>query len=795
MLPISSRATTYIWSSGNYVPGTTSPAPLLSGDILSIQTGSNKLFANNFTNQSGEVDWLDGFLTLSNVTVTNNSLWRALNGTALNFTGGTFVNNGIFRKEGAGDFLVRGTLVNNGTIDAEVGRISYKSDVTFNSGTVFTGAGINITEGAANFNGAISSTNLVLDGGIATGTGVTLSGTATLSGGGVGGDWTIANGSTLAVTGDSGISGNFTNNGTVDWEGGFLQFSSADVVNNGTWLAENGSTVNFTGGTLVNNGLFRKTGAADVLVRGGFVNNGTIDAEVGTINYKGGVTFNSGTIFTGAGLNQTVSAANFNGAISSTNLLLDGGIAAGTDVKLWGTATLASGGIGGDWAITNGSTLVITGDSGISGDFANNGTVDWRGGFLQFSSANVVNNGTWLAENASTVNFTGGTLVNNGIFRKTGAADVLVRGGFVNNGTIDAEIGTINYKGGVTFNSGTIFTGAGINQTVGAATFNGAISSTNLLLDGGTASGNAAVLSGAASFASGQLGGDWTIANGAMLAINGAGGKGILGSVTNNGAVEWTQGNILLSNGSVLTNKGTINIAGDGDLAAGSGAGIFVNRGLVKKTDGSDTAFAVPVLNFGTIDVEAGSIGLPDDTTNLGTLEGTGMFALSGTLTNAGAIAPGASGTGIGSLLVQGGYTQTSAGILNIQLGAGTLSDLLLVNDQARLGGSLALFCGGCSVSVGDLFTVLDSHGALTGTFANTTASGFNAGFAYTVLYDATDTRVQVRVDDVGTPTPGVPEPASWAMLMLGFGFVGGALRAARVQHRAEVDLPARCDA
>jgi hypothetical protein len=74
--------------------------------------------------------------------------------------------------------------------------------------------------------------------------------------------------------------------------------------------------------------------------------------------------------------------------------------------------------------------------------------------------------------------------------------------------------------------------------------------------------------------------------------------------------------------------------------------------------------------------------------------------------------------------------------------------------------------------------------------FANITAAGFNPGFAYTVLYDIANTRVQVRIDNVGMGPPdgGVPEPATWAMLVLGFGFVGGALRTAHVRRCSEPD-------
>ena len=68
---------------------------------------------------------------------------------------------------------------------------------------------------------------------------------------------------------------------------------------------------------------------------------------------------------------------------------------------------------------------------------------------------------------------------------------------FINNGgTLEAN-GTLLFNGGntTTFNAGTTFTGSGVNRISKDASFNGAISSANLELNGGTFTGGAAVLS------------------------------------------------------------------------------------------------------------------------------------------------------------------------------------------------------------------------------------------------------------------------------------------------------------
>lgn len=59
------------------MPGSTSPIPLLSPDILSIETAADKAFVSDFTNLFGHVDWLGGFLSLGSATVTHRSLSRA----------------------------------------------------------------------------------------------------------------------------------------------------------------------------------------------------------------------------------------------------------------------------------------------------------------------------------------------------------------------------------------------------------------------------------------------------------------------------------------------------------------------------------------------------------------------------------------------------------------------------------------------------------------------------------------------------------------------------------------------
>ncbi len=794
------QSATYVWTSGNYTPGTTSPSPLTAADILSIQSASNKFFLTSFSNASGLVDWLAGDLYFGGgATVDNSGLWRALGDNAIYNTsgGGTFVNSGIFRKEtGTGTTGIQTTFTNSGQIDVQSGTVHFSGNGSvFNAGSSFTGTGIAAIAANVAFNGGISSANLDFVSGVYTGTGAVLSGTADFLAGTFAGDWTINTGSALNISGASNkfIAGSFTNEGTLNWSQAdiYLQ-GGATVTNDSNWIITgNNSIFNTTGGgTIYNNGLFQKDGGTGTTgVNVAFVNTGAIDAATGTLRFSGtGQVFNNGTSFTGAGINQIAGSAAFNGAISSTNLDFAGSVYTGTGAVLSGTADFLAGTFAGDWTVAGTAALNISGASNkfIAGSFTNEGTVNWSQSdiYLQ-GGATVTNDSNWIITgNNSIFNTTGGgTIYNNGLFQKDGGTGTTgINVAFVNTGAIDAATGTLRFSGtGQVFNSGTSFTGAGINQIAGSAAFNGAISSTNLDFAGSVYTGTGAVLSGTADFLAGTFAGDWTVAGTAALSISGASNKFIAGSFTNEGTLNWSQSDIYLQGGATVTNEGRITATSDNYVLQTTGGGVIVNNGVIEKTGGTGvTSFAAPISNNGMIDVQSGTIALPSNFTNDGTLAGVGAYNVSGTLTNAGIIAPGVAGAGIGTLTLNGNFAQTATGLLDIQFGAGGLADLFLVNGVADLDGTLGLTCTACVFNVGDIFTLLDATGDLTGVFANVTTNGFNTGFAYSVLYDSIADRVQLRIDDVGTsvtPPGAVPEPESWLMMILGIGVAGGLMR------------------
>lgn len=78
-----------------------------------------------------------------------------------------------------------------------------------------------------------------------------------------------------------------------------------------------------------------------------------------------------------------------------------------------------------------------------------------------------------------------------------------------------------------------------------------------------------------------------------------------------------------------------------------------------------------------------------------------------------------------------------------------------------------------------------------TGTFCNWSAVGVNfAGLAYSINFGGTANQTGFDNITFGSATPGtgaIPEPGTWAMMLLGFGFVGGAMRSAKRRQRLTV--------
>ena len=422
--------------------------------------------------------------------------------------------------------------------------------------------------------------------------------------------------------------------------------------------------------------------------------------------------------------------------------------------------------------------------------FASAGTVNWTNssGNLSFlSSASVASSGLWDAQGDAQLVYGGGTastFTNSGTLRKSAGLGNTQIGNsaafnIVNSGTVDAQTGTITFGGINTFNAGTVFTGAGSVVVNTASTFNGAFTSSNLSLASGTQTGNSASLNGQARWTAGTLEGGWSVAAGATLNASGAGTKTLNGAaIVNSGLLAWqaSSNNIGFVSNASLTNNGVLDAQGDAALVfAGGTASTVTNNGVLRKTGGTGSTVlsnstALSFVNNGTVDVQVGTIQLPGNFGNAGTLKGSGTLQTSGVLTNSGTLAPGSFGAGT-LALTGGALAQTGSAVFAVDLTSLSAFDLLTVAGAAALNGTLALNClGACSFAVGDTFTILNASSALTGSFASVSLAGFATG-AFDVVYNRAQGDVLLRVTQSVTA---VPEPSTYAMLLAGVAVLGG---------------------
>ncbi|MBC7377237.1 MAG: PEP-CTERM sorting domain-containing protein, partial [Burkholderiaceae bacterium] len=404
---------------------------------------------------------------------------------------------------------------------------------------------------------------------------------------------------------------------------------------------------------------------------------------------------------------------------------------------------------------------------------------------LYLSSTAIANSGLFDVQGNLNLNYYSGSqpsFTNTGTVQvATGKTLTLGSIALVNNGgTLNAAAGaTINYGGGsAIFNNGTVFGGAGTHLVTNNASFFGSFTAQNLALQSGTFTGgdgvtpgSQAVLNGHVAFTGGQLTGNWQVAPGQTLTAKDGSSKFIANAtLTNQGTLAWQSGDTAYLSSSTLINQGKVDLQSDALMQYYSGSQpAFVNSGLLVKSAGTGTSnlSTVVLSNTGTIEVQTGTIHLPDIFANAGALTGTGTLQ-SSALTNDGHVAPG---SGIGTLTLAGNYQQSALGFLDTQLQNPTSSDLFLVSGNATLGGTLALRCfSNCSFAVGDEVVILDATGSLAGTFANVTLDGFKTG-AFTVVYDLAGSRVLLDVTQAVTAA--VPEPQTWALLLAGLGVVG----------------------
>jgi hypothetical protein len=545
---------------------------------------------------------------------------------------------------------------------------------------------------------------LALNGGAVGGGGLlTINGVLNWTGGLINENCTITVGTngTLVLAGVNGSGyvnyGVITNAGTVQLVSGNLQLENyygginGGLFNQASGVVELTADVSITAAynnpVFVNQGTLVKSGGINTsTIYPSFINSGTVEANTGTISINGlGASFSAGSTFLGTG--QTVLSGNtvtLNGSLTSSNLVLAGANLSGSAV-LSGVLTWTSGQINNDCTLTviPGAVLTLAGVNGTAyvnfGVITNAGTVQLVSGNLQLENyyggiagwlfnqpSGVVN----LAADVSiTAAYNTPEIVNQGTVLKSGGTHTSAIQAYLNNsGTVEANIGTIDFNDlGATLNVGSLFLGAGqILLTSGTVTFNGSLSSSNLVMAGAVYSGNG-LLNGVLTWTSGHInqGSALTVNSDGVLIFAGTSGTTYLndGVITNLGMVQLTSGNLELENyyGGIagwLFNQpaGVVELTSDVSITAVYNTPEIVNQGTLVKVGGTNTSTIQPALsNVG------GAVGAISGTLSLG---GNNFTQNGGTVfVNLGGTDPGQSGTlaGVGSAGLGGLLTVTLA--------------------------------------------------------------------------------------------------------------------------------------
>ncbi len=661
----------FTWVAGSWQGSVVTVA---SNSVLNIQggTGVNDLPNCVLTNY-GTVVWSSGHLRGGGGNLTfvyNFGLWDSQDDLTFDDSGYgftvNFINSGTLRKSvGANTATMGGGLFfsNSGKVDAQVGTLAFTGGGSFTGGTATNLNGIiQLAGGGFNINGTITSTNVQLNGGTLTGSNV-IAGAFTW----VVGSWGDAN---VTIAGNSRlniVSGNdhdmpncvFTNFGTVAWADGRIRGGGGNqtfIYNFGLWDAQNDQVLNDDWGytTLFSNaGTFRKSGGtgtnATTIVSGvTFNNTGTVDVQTNLLSLQGGGSFSGGSV-TSAGLIQLAAGAyTINGTLTTTNVQLVGGTLTGANVFMGGfTWVVGSWNSAGPITVTANSRLNIV--SGNDHDLpncivTNFGVVAWADGRIRGGGGNqtlIYNYGLWDAQNDQVLNDDYGfsTLFSNaGTFRKSGgtgtnATTIVVGVTFNNTGTLDVQVNLLSLQGGGSFTGGSV-TGAGLVQlAAGAYTINGAMTTTNVQLVGGTLAG-ANVLMGGFTWVVGSWNsaGPITITTNSRLNIVSGNDHDLPNCiVTNFGVVAWSDGRIRGGGGNqtLIYNFGLWDAQNDQVLNDDYGfSTLFSNAGTLRKSGGTGATSLLGGVTFdnqsGAIEVDSGQLSVGNNTY----LQGSGLLTI-----------------------------------------------------------------------------------------------------------------------------------------------------------------------
>jgi len=616
------------------------------------------------------------------------------------------VNGGKSVLTGANDFtggtqIRRGTLQigNGGTTGSITGDIenydklffdrsdasSYSSKITESGSVTKNGAGTLTVSGASTYRGNTS---------VNVGTwqaGATNSYSQNSA-------YTVASGATLDLNGYNQSIKSLAGAGNVK-------------LGTGTLTTVGSSSTTFSGAISGSGGL-TKQGTSTLTLSGGNTYEGLTIVDRGTLRAGSVNAFSQGSVHS-VSSGATLGLNNFNQTI--------GGLAGYGSVTL-GSATLTVGG---------------TATTGFSGTISGTGQLAKKDAGLftliaanTYSGGTTINGGTLQTTNASALGTGAVQLNSGGALKPVGTLDIssLVW----NGGTVASTVGaslldiagdlTLSGVGQFDFSSSSGFTrdteyailSAGNLGLYDGSDFAGLVNSvfridslTNTLYVSFTGTSTGSIL---------QNDGPYFTLETANFLVS---GSVITGGPNDNNTVAgltFAPGSSLQVFNQLTLTNGDLEVAGGAATLFGSGE-VLAPNGLTKLGAGLLNVLNSVVVN-GVANISAGTLAVngtltaQDVLVQLGAwLKGSGL--INGNVINSGTVAPGNSP---GTLTVNGDFTQTASGTLQIEVGDSAV-DQLIVTGQASLAGTLeAIAFGGHEFAYGDQVPFIQA-GSISGTF------------------------------------------------------------------------------
>ena len=450
-------------------------------------------------------------------------------------------------------------------------------------------------------------------------------------------------------------------------------------------------------------------------------------------------------------------------------------------------------GAGGGTFNNEGMLRKLTGNSGISRfsgvAFNNTGTVEVQAGTLALGGGGTHNGATFTAVAPGVLDFAGGDHMLDAVCIVTGSGTAAFSGGTATLLGFYSVSGTTRVSGGEVMLNGSVGTVGALEISSGTADFSSStaqISIGGLTQSGGTLGGSdTLVVEGPSSWTSGTMSGSGSTLLMTGLALGGTSKTLNQRTLVLSGGTASMDANISfisMRNGATFTNQGVVELSNDGGLTnnqgffdGGSGSGAFNNHGTLRKLSSGNTGISrfsgVPMTNTGVVEVQAGGLSFSGGFTqtagttrlsggtlmsttalviNGGALEGTGT--IEGDVSNGAHVAPGLP---TGTLSIEGTYTQTAGGVLNVEIGgpASMQFDRLNISGPAMLNGTLDIrLIGGFAPTLGQTFEVM-TFTSRSGSIATFNGTAIGGGLSIAPLIGDSDLTLQV-VSESGSPTP-----------------------------------------